>query len=172
MFMTFSTIVYTLNRTMGPVGITFSILLFLTITIFGCFYTFIWAVKLLTLVIYYIGELLWYLSASIVLIVSVIIILTVTYLALTEITKIWKPKRRVEAISSRIFQELHCVICKESESEVLYVPCMHLCTCQKCAKMMRSKKCPICREGIKEKYLRITEEIEDGIDMDSSFNIW
>lgn len=158
---------------MGPVSVTCAILLFLTITILGCCYTFIYTVQLLSLVTYYLGKILWFLSTSIVLFTSVVIVLTVTYLAVMEIISIWKPKERVEA-APRIFKEADCVICKESKSQVLYVPCMHFCTCQDCAKMMGNnyKKCPICRERIQEKYVRMSESIENGEEDEESFYIW
>lgn len=157
---------------MGPVGITFAILLFLTIIISGSYYTCIYSVKLLGVVIHYFGKFLYFISASIVLCTSVIVILTVTYLAVAEIIKAWKPRTRYGSIASRIFQEADCVICKESETEVLYVPCLHLCTCRNCADMMGNdnRKCPICRNSIKERFVRVKEDMS--VDLDASFHLF
>lgn len=161
---------------MGPVTVTFAILLFLTITILGCYYTFIWAMRLLGYITFYAGKLLYVLSASVITVMIVIIVFAVTCLTLTEIIKMWKPKRPIEAMTalSRIFKETECVICKETPTAVLYVPCMHFCTCLICSKKVSNGngKCPICRKKIKVMYLRIMEEIEeDDFDMNIIFNI-
>ena len=40
-----------------------------------------------------------------------------------------------------------CSVCLDLEKNVVFLPCAHLCCCDKCAPQLR--KCPICRKGIR-----------------------
>ena len=42
-----------------------------------------------------------------------------------------------------------CKICFENDSNILFLPCAHLCSCSKCSENLT--KCPICRRNIDEK---------------------
>nr|XP_045589981.1 baculoviral IAP repeat-containing protein 7-like [Procambarus clarkii] len=42
---------------------------------------------------------------------------------------------------------IECKICMENESELMFLPCNHICTCFKCASNIST--CPICRAEIK-----------------------
>lgn len=158
---------------MGPICITFAILMFLAIIIFGCYYTFIWAVKILDIIIFYGAKLLLIFGTSAVLLIIFIIVVSVTCFAITEIVKAWKSKEKTVP-PAKIFKEVDCVICKGTISEVLYVPCMHFCTCKNCMKMLGNvnMKCPICRERILEKYLRVMEDTAEDDEDEATLNIW
>lgn len=41
-----------------------------------------------------------------------------------------------------------CKICKENRSNVVMIPCGHICTCDKCASKL--SKCPSCRTRISQ----------------------
>ncbi|XP_062084702.1 probable E3 ubiquitin-protein ligase LUL4 [Humulus lupulus] len=45
-----------------------------------------------------------------------------------------------------------CIICMTQPKDVAVLPCRHMCMCSECAQALtvRSKKCPICRQLIKE----------------------
>lgn len=45
-----------------------------------------------------------------------------------------------------------CKICFNSELSILFIPCMHIITCETCS--LQIQNCPICRERI-EKYQKI-----------------
>uniref|UniRef100_H2Z945 RING-type domain-containing protein n=1 Tax=Ciona savignyi TaxID=51511 RepID=H2Z945_CIOSA len=47
-------------------------------------------------------------------------------------------------------EERKCKICLDRVSNIVFVPCGHLCCCSECADGM--KKCPICRDKIREMY--------------------
>lgn len=52
-------------------------------------------------------------------------------------------------------EEKHqCQICFESDLFVALVPCGHIITCEKCAKCLMGKNCPICRKEIYS-YLKV-----------------
>lgn len=44
--------------------------------------------------------------------------------------------------------EQACVVCSEEGKSVLFMPCRHLCTCERCA--VKLSACPICRAVIEE----------------------
>ena len=43
-----------------------------------------------------------------------------------------------------------CVVCLVDPKTHIILPCRHYCLCDKCARSMRFKKCPMCRKKIKE----------------------
>jgi len=49
-------------------------------------------------------------------------------------------------------EQLVCIVCTEFVKNTIFDPCGHSCTCLKCSKkiMDENRKCPICREKIKE----------------------
>ena len=47
-----------------------------------------------------------------------------------------------------IFKTPECVICLEEESYIIFMPCGHFCTCMDCNKMLKDRKCPLCRSKI------------------------
>lgn len=49
----------------------------------------------------------------------------------------------------KIADDKICKICMENQTNVLFLNCKHLCTCEKCSKKVEN--CPICRKKINEK---------------------
>lgn len=49
-----------------------------------------------------------------------------------------------------IFSSEECVICLEQASNIVFLPCSHVCTCQPCSDMIDKAKmtCPLCRSVI------------------------
>ena len=46
-----------------------------------------------------------------------------------------------------------CVVCMDAPVEMVYMPCMHMCTCEECARSSAIKSpsiCPLCREPCSE----------------------
>ena len=41
-----------------------------------------------------------------------------------------------------------CCICLDNNSNILLLPCNHICMCQNCINMIRNNKCPICLTNI------------------------
>ena len=56
---------------------------------------------------------------------------------------------RFKAVDKTIAASQTCVVCTEIQSNVLFQPCYHLCSCEKCAKDLGT--CPVCRAHIQEK---------------------
>ena len=50
-------------------------------------------------------------------------------------------------------QDDACVVCMETEVQVLFRPCIHAVTCQACSALLagRSNECPICRCNVKQR---------------------
>ena len=44
-----------------------------------------------------------------------------------------------------------CVVCMEKPYDSVFIKCGHMCTCLSCGE--RAKKCPVCREVSKVKYV-------------------
>jgi hypothetical protein len=60
-----------------------------------------------------------------------------------------KKKREIESLKDKNM----CVICLDSEKQVLVEPCNHLCLCCPCAETLqplKTKTCPICRKSIED----------------------
>ncbi|BFY98345.1 hypothetical protein BsWGS_01384 [Bradybaena similaris] len=50
----------------------------------------------------------------------------------------------------------NCKVCLIKPSQIMFVPCKHICCCDNCASLLRGKNCPICREqsfGYEKVYL-------------------
>jgi hypothetical protein len=43
----------------------------------------------------------------------------------------------------------NCTICMDKESDVVFLPCCHLCACERCSDAVHS--CPVCRTNISRK---------------------
>jgi hypothetical protein len=42
-----------------------------------------------------------------------------------------------------------CCICMDRKSNIVFIPCGHMCVCDKDLENMKDKKCPVCRSKIK-----------------------
>lgn len=40
----------------------------------------------------------------------------------------------------------NCKVCLVKSSQIMFLPCKHICCCDHCASRLRGKNCPICRE--------------------------
>ncbi|XP_051787806.1 E3 ubiquitin-protein ligase LRSAM1 isoform X2 [Erpetoichthys calabaricus] len=49
-------------------------------------------------------------------------------------------------------EHMECVVCMENESQVVFLPCGHICCCLVCSEVLRS--CPLCRSDIAQ-HIRI-----------------
>lgn len=47
-----------------------------------------------------------------------------------------------------IYEVSDCCICLEEKSEMVMVPCGHLCLCNACSSAFKEQKCPMCRSVI------------------------
>ncbi|RXN10340.1 E3 ubiquitin- ligase LRSAM1 [Labeo rohita] len=47
------------------------------------------------------------------------------------------------------FNSSECVVCMEDESQVIFLPCGHVCCCQTCSSALQS--CPLCRGSISQR---------------------
>ena len=41
-------------------------------------------------------------------------------------------------------QNEECCICLDNQSNILLLPCNHMCICNVCINMINNRKCPIC----------------------------
>ena len=48
----------------------------------------------------------------------------------------------------KIYDIPDCCVCLEGQSEMVMVPCGHLCLCSLCSDMYKDNKCPMCRSEI------------------------
>ncbi|GFN83410.1 E3 ubiquitin-protein ligase lrsam1 [Plakobranchus ocellatus] len=44
------------------------------------------------------------------------------------------------------FPVASCKVCLVKPSQILFLPCKHVCCCERCAARLHGKNCPICRE--------------------------
>jgi len=56
-----------------------------------------------------------------------------------------------EVASCNLEDARMCVICKEKNKCVLFMPCRHLCACQDCGHLNVLAQCPLCRQNILER---------------------
>jgi hypothetical protein len=65
-----------------------------------------------------------------------------------------KIRSRAEALeksNEEVSQISLCCICRESVRTILFLPCRHLCVCEKCAECPALQgKCPVCRGPIED----------------------
>lgn len=52
-------------------------------------------------------------------------------------------------VSVQMHYEVECVICSETPSTIVFIPCGHVCCCAKCESLV--KNCPMCRQIIDQK---------------------
>ncbi|XP_043575813.1 E3 ubiquitin-protein ligase LRSAM1 isoform X2 [Chiloscyllium plagiosum] len=53
------------------------------------------------------------------------------------------------AVSEEVLAQLECVVCLEQESQMIFLPCGHVCCCQTCGTELST--CPLCRKDIEQK---------------------
>ena len=51
-------------------------------------------------------------------------------------------QRKLEKIKN----ERLCVVCLSEESNMVFIPCGHVCTCESCSSNLRNS-CPVCRKS-------------------------
>ncbi|KAK3770047.1 hypothetical protein RRG08_043205 [Elysia crispata] len=51
-----------------------------------------------------------------------------------------------EVSSPDEFPVASCKVCLVKPSQIVFLPCKHLCCCERCAARLHGKNCPICRE--------------------------
>jgi hypothetical protein len=76
-------------------------------------------------------------------------------IALEEMLAAVRVKRNFlasKASSSASENEDKCSICWERPPEMVCIPCGHLCICEHCKSQLRTKKCPICGQAVKNIY--------------------
>lgn len=56
-----------------------------------------------------------------------------------------------------------CVICTERKSDLCIKPCMHICLCSQCPKLL---SCPICRVDIQETFKVFISGYDEKFDAD------
>ncbi|XP_060697267.1 E3 ubiquitin-protein ligase LRSAM1 isoform X2 [Hemiscyllium ocellatum] len=53
------------------------------------------------------------------------------------------------AVSEEVLAQSECVVCLERESQMIFLPCGHVCCCQTCGAELST--CPLCRKDIEQK---------------------
>ncbi|XP_048414687.1 E3 ubiquitin-protein ligase LRSAM1 isoform X2 [Stegostoma tigrinum] len=53
------------------------------------------------------------------------------------------------AVSEEVLAQSECVVCLDCESQMIFLPCGHVCCCQTCAAGLYA--CPLCRKDIEQK---------------------
>jgi hypothetical protein len=59
--------------------------------------------------------------------------------------------RRAEDLEDRLDAKAQCVICRDTNSDVVLLPCKHLCMCTACSKAYSKHTCPLCRKSITQR---------------------
>lgn len=54
------------------------------------------------------------------------------------------------AVDIRLWCQWECVVCLDEKSEIVFLPCGHVCTCAKCSQSISD--CPMCRAHIQGKF--------------------
>ena len=62
-----------------------------------------------------------------------------------------KEKKKVEDAKDKLERARSCSICFDHEKKIMFLPCMHILTCEYCATLI--DRCPSCRDPIDEKVL-------------------
>ncbi|XP_067868850.1 LOW QUALITY PROTEIN: E3 ubiquitin-protein ligase LRSAM1 [Heterodontus francisci] len=52
-------------------------------------------------------------------------------------------------VSEEVLVQSECVVCMERESQMIFLPCGHVCCCQTCGTELHA--CPLCRKDIEQK---------------------
>ena len=58
---------------------------------------------------------------------------------------------RIEKQNNQLIKQTQCVICREKERSILFLPCKHCICCEECSNTLYTDKCPTCRTDITEK---------------------
>ena len=48
-------------------------------------------------------------------------------------------------------KQVHCVVCRENDRSILFLPCKHCICCLECSNNLYTNKCPTCRTDITDK---------------------
>lgn len=67
----------------------------------------------------------------------------------TALPRTNKAKRHTIMTQWSVIEQFQCKICFDSPVEVIFLPCNHVCCCQKCSEKLTVHECPICRTKIK-----------------------
>lgn len=65
---------------------------------------------------------------------------------------------RCKTVQQQLSNELEhrlCVVCRDREKSVLFVPCHHVCVCETCRGRLRPYRCPMCQEPVQMHIARI-----------------
>ncbi|XP_020297512.1 putative inhibitor of apoptosis [Pseudomyrmex gracilis] len=57
--------------------------------------------------------------------------------------------------TSSLHEEGKCCICLSEKSNILLIPCRHLCCCKTCIQELTQKRCPICNNSYSDYVLTI-----------------
>ena len=52
-------------------------------------------------------------------------------------------------------KEEECVICYDKQADILFLDCLHICTCEDCYNIGNLNKCPLCRKELKKGKIKI-----------------
>ncbi|XP_078406530.1 E3 ubiquitin-protein ligase LRSAM1 isoform X1 [Cetorhinus maximus] len=52
-------------------------------------------------------------------------------------------------VTEEVLAQSECVVCMERESQMIFIPCGHVCCCQTCGAELHA--CPLCRKDIEQK---------------------
>ncbi|XP_059404128.1 E3 ubiquitin-protein ligase LRSAM1-like isoform X2 [Carassius carassius] len=66
-----------------------------------------------------------------------------------QLTPPLTPNTPLTPTSPERFSSSECVVCMEHESQVIFLPCGHVCCCQTCSIALQS--CPLCRGSISQR---------------------
>ena len=47
-----------------------------------------------------------------------------------------------------IVDKLACQICLENETNIICIPCKHMCVCSQCLDLLKDPRCPVCRQYV------------------------
>jgi len=56
--------------------------------------------------------------------------------------------------TSNSYEEGICIVCLIEKSQIVFIPCRHLCCCKNCAQKLLQEKCPACNNYY-EQYITI-----------------
>ena len=76
------------------------------------------------------------------------------YVVKRDNIKIIKPDLSYKLENIKIYEINECVICMDSKTDNVFLPCGHMCTCNECyiklKKASNNVKCPMCRRVVIE----------------------
>ncbi|XP_076824917.1 inhibitor of apoptosis protein-like isoform X2 [Clavelina lepadiformis] len=59
-------------------------------------------------------------------------------------------RRQMQDHLRRLQDERRCKVCLDRDSDMVFVPCGHICSCMRCTQSLR--RCPVCRKDIQRAY--------------------